>query len=1121
MLILRVTNLCSHSPILQNSNSQESTEENPNGESLIEALESIQEEEPSKLSQKQSPVSKHSLDPDRLTDYPRAQSPDRLSPVNGSRRSSISQLSLSAMSESSFTSEGSSLSFDANRQPKKKILKNPHRTRRRSKNRVRWKLPGEGDSDTASLQSFDSMLSTVSEIQGSRAQQSYIESRRNISPIATVGYTPSPGVGSGGRGYYSGPHGTPHSTTSSSLLNVSPLSSNPHVHHLLGGSPTRNPYYVQGAARSVSTSSLPQSLGGRETATSGSDTHQSLSPLTHGSAQPRPVIHSTPISARHQSDSYLARPPPRRDARPTDIDMPLQLSGGSKASSVSALQEQRKGAQFFKYPTGHLSHVATAPGTLTSSTGHATPPGVQGSPATPPLRSPATPTVASPAKPTTGSPATPSIWSPGMLSPAATPSIRSPATPSVFLDDDDADDYDHLGPMKSNKSPKHSSPKQHVQEEKKEAVPHEEESAYSEQDIDDALDKIGSDSDDGRSHASTPATTPSSETAPPPPAWTTPTGQGRGREKQKDSQSSPASQDLKQERKHREDLELDEEDGLEDVFLEDIGQLNWQINQASHTSTGSFSAEQEAGQTARGKAQTHLSRDEAGGSTKIAAAGVFAKEDTAFATATRGVFRSAFSARGKDATAIEGNERGNIRAAATGDRAETESASTARTGQRSPDINTSSNRPRKRSPDPPPVPPKPRHFVASREPPPPPLKSGTSSEATAFPLQAASISPASTISTLPSPSHIYLIHDVEEVEDILPPPPEFAFPPTPDDSALSSQEQSTHSDEGLSSVSNTTLVPEQDVAMTETKQVLDTMEQHSAPSSASESPLGSQNKHSWTMIHQSKVKERSGRRDGDEALGVGRKEGEKTASGGSVGMSKRRRSAHPYEDISELPSEKAGNGKGLSAPSLPSYLRRQKMSFEMAITEGNLISHLRTLPPSPPSSQDSPASPLSPSARTGKISFRSTSPKNRDSRKNTAAESRAKNKASNQKPDGGPHGLKRVPNRPAPPPPIPSALTKVSGGLSPDDSKVFQMMSGKPPTMRPIVHDTDRHIQEMLSEIERKESRRPPNTSFYGMCVCTWCVCMCVCVVYVCVYVCVRGVCMCVCVCVCDSETSE
>ena len=87
---------------------------------------------------------------ERLTDYPVSASPDSLrshSPFGGSRRSS-----LSAVSESSLTSEGSH-SFDISRKPNRRILKNPHRPRRRSTNRVRWKL--ENDSDSTSQDSFE------------------------------------------------------------------------------------------------------------------------------------------------------------------------------------------------------------------------------------------------------------------------------------------------------------------------------------------------------------------------------------------------------------------------------------------------------------------------------------------------------------------------------------------------------------------------------------------------------------------------------------------------------------------------------------------------------------------------------------------------------------------------------------------------------------------------------------------------------------------------------------------------------------------------------------------------------------------------------------------------------
>ena len=126
------------------------------------------------------------LDVNRITDYPVCSSPESgicRSPTAGSRRSSIS-----GMSESSLTSEGS-LTYDASRRPNKKILKRPHGPRRGSKNRVRWRLPGgDNESDTTSLESYDSSIAGSNIFQ--RARNGLMESRQNWKEFERC---PSPG----------------------------------------------------------------------------------------------------------------------------------------------------------------------------------------------------------------------------------------------------------------------------------------------------------------------------------------------------------------------------------------------------------------------------------------------------------------------------------------------------------------------------------------------------------------------------------------------------------------------------------------------------------------------------------------------------------------------------------------------------------------------------------------------------------------------------------------------------------------------------------------------------------------------------------------------------------------
>ena len=159
-------------------------------ESLLDALESIKESKQDiiRLTRQVSPMNSL-LDPDRITDYPRRPSPSVSLLSLSSRRSS-----LSAMSQSSLTSDSS---FDASRKPGKKILKNPHRPTRNSKNRVTWKLPNMGDgtgidSDTMSVDSLESSSSSIynrarSGVQAARQAWRDFE---NSPPRGSTGITP-------------------------------------------------------------------------------------------------------------------------------------------------------------------------------------------------------------------------------------------------------------------------------------------------------------------------------------------------------------------------------------------------------------------------------------------------------------------------------------------------------------------------------------------------------------------------------------------------------------------------------------------------------------------------------------------------------------------------------------------------------------------------------------------------------------------------------------------------------------------------------------------------------------------------------------------------------------------
>ena len=103
--------------------------------------------------------------PSRLTDYPVASSSPLVT------RSYTSNDSLSTLSESSFTSDSSSYTYEPHRKPKKKILKNSNAPRKRHKNRVRWDLNNlhqyqphherqySDETDTLSLESSTSSFS--------------------------------------------------------------------------------------------------------------------------------------------------------------------------------------------------------------------------------------------------------------------------------------------------------------------------------------------------------------------------------------------------------------------------------------------------------------------------------------------------------------------------------------------------------------------------------------------------------------------------------------------------------------------------------------------------------------------------------------------------------------------------------------------------------------------------------------------------------------------------------------------------------------------------------------------------------------------------------------------------
>ena len=128
--------------------------------------------------------------PTRLTDYPRS-SPS--SSLNQSFQSETD--SLSTVSESSFTSD-SSYTYDANRKPKKKILKNSNAPRKH-KHHVRWNLENlenVSDTDSVSVDSSSSLSSNSKSYQraretANRTVYNWQEFERPL-PAGSTGLTP-------------------------------------------------------------------------------------------------------------------------------------------------------------------------------------------------------------------------------------------------------------------------------------------------------------------------------------------------------------------------------------------------------------------------------------------------------------------------------------------------------------------------------------------------------------------------------------------------------------------------------------------------------------------------------------------------------------------------------------------------------------------------------------------------------------------------------------------------------------------------------------------------------------------------------------------------------------------
>ena len=422
-------------------------------------------------------------DPDQITDYPRRHaSPDITSSqfsLDGSRRSS---LSLSAVSESSLTSD---YSYDASRQPTKKILKHPHRPRRRSRKNVRW----QDEADTTSIDSFDS-TSTSSSLYA-HARNGVTEARQNWRefekppPPGSTGMTPlrPPLAGRYNTRPSSAPY-TPYSSPSSYVpeletmkehVQAASTSNLLHPSHTTrhkfnrSPSPTRSPSPQSRAYHSPS----PQLRASPLTSTPSSESggFEKLSrPVSSTSRLHSMRRYISDTAVQRSSSPHYARDPSAIKAKKRnlsdDIDSPLDVLkfNDSKIPELEASTlEDRQRMHIFKFP----QHSRTN---------------------------------SEPVQPVHAS--------------ATTTRVRT-----AFLNDDDEGDYDHLSPILSdpetNKGTKGHSLLASMVKLREKRINRDSRSkliSYTEDDLDDALKEIA----DTDSHSSSSQGTSLTNEKPPP-----------------------------------------------------------------------------------------------------------------------------------------------------------------------------------------------------------------------------------------------------------------------------------------------------------------------------------------------------------------------------------------------------------------------------------------------------------------------------------------------------------------------------------------------------------------------------------------------------------------------------
>ena len=861
----------------------------------MEVLEKIQEGSEEMPPRKSSPLNK-GHDPDRLTDYPRVQSPDHnsQSPINGSRRSS-----LSAVSESSFTSEGSSIhSHDTNKLPKK-ILKNPNRLQRRSKrNRVRWKLPENEDSDTSSLKSFDSM-STASEIIFSQARSGISEVRLNwreferYPPHGSTGLTPAKPQRS-----YSARFNSPSSGLPSNFL------SQP----LLGGSLVPHSSYFASSIPQVQLNGEPIFNYNHQTSL-----RRVLSPLANSTAvspgsSSKQILQSTPKDHHQSNSSPLKMKAKEFTGTADDIDMPILRFDNSNLTDLEeSTVEDRLKSHIFQFPQKTpIKCMGIIPG----------------------------------------------------------PSNRS-LTGKGFLEDDDADDYDHLSPIKKTN-------KMHFSSKKGSAINEQswlknKQMAVNHKDVIKNEDGCTRTSD--TSHlAKTPLLFPlmvldapkgrstagdlSSAEEPPPPL--------------------PPRVRVTETYSYRDEgksLAIQEDKPLPLPVEEDIGKLKWIVNEAD------LACPLERFTPVEGRTGAVTGRD-----SEVKANHKMAEERINNLVPMR-----------------ERTENTNVH-----------------------------NRLENKVEEPPPVPPKTRHHNRDKNSNPLPIH-----DRLAYHSPEEDI--ANLIDKLPPP----ITDEIQStlLENILPPPPEFAI------SSLDSVEDSEvrragwttpPSDEILTSISNSTLVPDPEESL-DSKITLETGEEDgsclSPPSCKKNQPF------LWSAFHY---------KDKADSLPLSNSTDKPDPKMEHLYL----RDWHSEPTKSPVDVNNSGRDKErvFTSSQTSNSLNITRFGTETVLMKESSIKQ-----------------PLSTSSLLPLTQLPSLSSYRQSHGKDISQFAR------------------RVPNRPPPPPPLRRVQSAKNSGR--EEHLMVQMLhssNSKPQMMKPVVHDTEKHIREMLAEIENEESKAKQQQISYG-----------------------------------------